>query len=419
MNKPENSNYVAVVTPLRAIVHLDNCDNVVSTPLFGLAAIVGKNSAVGDLGIFIPCESQLSEEFCRENNLYRHAELNKDPTQKGYIEDNRRVRAIKFRGNPSNCLFMPLSSLAYTGIDLDTLLIGDEFDTINGHEICKKYVAKRNASREMAVQPKKKSRVDEKHMPQHFDTLNYFKFMDTIAPEETVIITQKLHGTSIRIGHTLVKRPLGIRSKIAKMLGVQVLETDHDYVYGSRKVIKDANNPEQMHYYDADIWTEEGKKLLGILPKNYLVYGELVGYTADGKEIQKDYTYNLPVGQCEMYVYRIAIVNEDGHVTDLMWDSVKKVCSDLGIKHVPEIARMKKEDLDIAQYVDARYFDNPLGGHKNCLYLGNNDLVDEGVCIRAENPVRIYKAKSPKFLEHETSMLDVGAEDLESTQNEI
>ncbi len=43
------------------------------------------------------------------------------------------------------------------------------------------------------------------------------------------------------------------------------------------------------------------------------------------------------------------------------------------------------------------------------------DTVDEGVCVRIDAITpRIYKAKSPKFLEHETKILDRGEADLES-----
>jgi hypothetical protein len=88
---------------------LEDCDNVVGTPIFGFQAIVGKDSKPGDLGIVFPAESQLSEEYCRVNNLFRHGDLNDDESAKGYLEDNRRVKAMKFRGHRSDCLFMPLS----------------------------------------------------------------------------------------------------------------------------------------------------------------------------------------------------------------------------------------------------------------------------------------------------------------------
>lgn len=419
IDKPTNSSYAAVVVKLKAIIPLEGCDNVAGTPIFGYQAIVSKDHEVGELGLFFPVESQLSDEYCYENSLYRHSEKNRNKNEKGYIEDNRRVKAMKFRGQTSNCLFMPLSSLEFTRIDLRELKEGDEFDTLNGKEICRKYVIKTNTPREQKAKEKKFSRVDSKHMPEHIDTLQFLKFIDTIDPSSHVTVTQKLHGTSIRIGHTLVLRKLKLVERLLKKLGVNVQTFEHDYVYGSRKVIKDANNPDQIHYYENDIWTEEGAKLKGLLPENYLVYGELVGWTFDGKEIQKNYTYGVPHGTAELYIYRIAIVNPSGFVTDLSWEQVKQFCKNNGLNHVPQLWSGIVSDFPVKEFLDVRYFEDLHGGYRNALCLGENkDIVDEGICVRIEGITpRVFKAKSPKFLEHETKLLDKGEEDLESTQS--
>ena len=209
LDKPKNSNYCAVVTKIKNLIPLDNCDNVQATTIHGFQAIIGKDVKVGDIGIVFPAETQLSDEFCRENNLYRHGDKNKDESKMGYIEDNRRVKAVKFRGHPSSCLFMPLESLKWTGVKIDKLKEKDEFDVLNGKEICKKYVVKvRQPRTNKQRQHKRFERVEPKFMPEHFDSDNYFKWEDSIDPEIEVIVTQKLHGTSIRIGNTVVKRKL-------------------------------------------------------------------------------------------------------------------------------------------------------------------------------------------------------------------
>lgn len=420
IDKPENQNYCATVVAIKALIPLENCQNVVGTPIFGYQAIVSKDHTVGELGIVFPVETQLSHDFCFYNNLYRHADMNSDKEAKGYIEDNRRVRAMKFRTkNISNCLFMPLNSLWWTGIQDSELKEGDEFDTLNGKEICKKYVVKRNTSRISNEQKKEKfSRVEGKHMPEHIDTLNYFKFSESLDPNVEVYVTQKLHGTSIRVGHTIVKRKHNVIHRFAKLCGIKVQETEYDYVYGSRKVIKDANNPDQDHYYETDIWTEQGKKLLGLLPENYIVYAELIGYTSDGKEIQRNYTYAMPRGTSDMFIYRIAIVNPSGHLTDLSWMQVKEFCKKNGLKSVPELWHGKLSEFPVKEFLDTRYFESLHGGYRNALWLGENmNLVDEGVCVRVEGITpQLFKAKSPKFLEHESSILDTGEEDLESAQ---
>lgn len=101
------------VVEIKTLIPLDNCDNVQGAIIFGNQIIVGNDTKIGDIGLYFPVETQLSSEFCSSNNLYRKAELNVDPEKKGYIEENRRIRCVKFRGNKSEGFFIPLNSLDY------------------------------------------------------------------------------------------------------------------------------------------------------------------------------------------------------------------------------------------------------------------------------------------------------------------
>lgn len=416
---PENSNYAAVVVEIKSITEFDNCDNVVGTPLLGFQAVVGKDTRVGDVGIVFPAEVQLSEEYCRENNLFRHSEKNRDPEKRGYIEDNRRVRAQKFRGHRSDCLFMPLDSLAYTGAKIHELKPGNVFDVLGTYEICKKYVIRQPRGAARIDKNKKKvfKRVDAKFLPEHWDSDNYWRNVDALTDDTFVYVTQKVHGTSIRIGNTIVRRKLNWRERVAKRLGVKVQETEFDYVFGSRKVIKDPNNPNQDHFYGSDIWTEYGKRLEGLLPENFLVYGELVGWTPDGAPIQKNYTYQVPQGCAELFVYRVAFVNGQGRVVDLSWNGVQEFCRDHGLQTVPELWRGYHRDFNVNGWIDVRFRE---AGCKNALPLESNPkLVDEGVCVRVDRLAPyILKAKSPIFLQHETKLLDKGEVDMEALGSE-
>lgn len=416
--EPENKNYAATVVKLNAIHPLEGSDNIVGTPIFGFQAIVGKDSAVDDMGIVFPAETQLSQEYCYENNLHQHGNLNKDEGAKGYLGDNRRVRALRLRGHRSDCLFMPLSSLSYIkGLNINELKEGDTFDRIGDNEICRKYVIKTTNKEARLVKNKEKFiRVDKKFLPEHYDSDNYFRNQDVIPGSREVIITQKLHGTSIRIAHTYVRRKFGLLDKIAQRVGVRVQETEFDYVFGSRKVIKDVNNPNQQHFYTTDIWTEEGKKLEGSIPENYLLYGELIGWTPEGAPIQRNYTYRVPYKTCDLYIYRVAMVNGQGLICDLSWDQVKEFCKDRGLKHVPELGRGKAETLpDTVQYLmDKKFMEL---GFPGMVPLDDESPCDEGICIRVDGIAPyILKAKSPMFYEHETKMLDAEVIDIEEEQ---
>ncbi len=426
--EPKNSNYAAVVTTIRAINVLPKCDNVVGAPLFGYQAIVGKDTKVGELVVVFTAETQLSDEFAKANNLYRDATKNADPEKKGYIEDNRRVRAIKFRGQRSDALVMSVDSLAFTGIDVSKLKDGDVFDELAGVEICRKYeVVRKSGTPKTSFKEEKFKRIDNKFLPEHISTSHWFRQVDSLPDDTEIVVTQKLHGTSIRIGHVPVNRQLTWKDKIAKFFGVEVRTTGYDHVYGSRRAIKDVNNPNQAHFYKDDIWSVEGKKLDAIVPQNFILYAELVGYTEDGGAIQKGYTYNLSPGNCALYVYRIMVITNDGRHVELSWDAVKRFCADNGILYTPEFFRGRKVDLveRIASLMDVRYYDGVMNGSLAFtdlpVPLSDAGTVDEGVCIRileseAVSPT-ILKAKAPLFLAHETKLLDEDVVDLESEES--
>lgn len=417
LTAPVNKNYCASIVEVKQLITLENCDNVQAISIFGFQAIVSKDVKIGDIGIFFPAETQLSEGFCENNNLYRHSELNKDTTKAGYFEDNRRVKAMKFRGHNSSALFMPLESFSYLGVSASDFSVGDEFDSINGHEICRKYVVKTRGNgmnNHQSKKVKKFIRVDSVHFPEHLDTDNYWRNCHKIPDNQDVIITQKLHGTSLRSSNTFCKRKLTLIEKIAKFFGANIKELEMGYAFGSRKVIKDDEERNQNHYYGYDLWTEEGKKLVGLLPENFIVYGELVGYTADGKPIQSGYTYQHQDKTCSLYIYRVAFINERGFTVDLTWDQMVEFCNEQGLKTVPLIWRGKHKNFKVDKYMDQQYHKT----YKGCLPLDSDDTVDEGVCIRVDKMTPyILKAKSPKFFEYESKMLDTNTVDLESSQN--
>jgi hypothetical protein len=406
LDAPQNGNYAAVVKRIRSIVKIPNRDRIVAVPLLGYQAIVGIDTQIDDLVVVFPPETQLSPEFLHANNLYRHEAQNKDPEVKGYFEDNGRVKAIKFAGNRSDCFIASLESLTYTGVDISQLKEDDTFDKLGDHEICKKFVRPTKAgSLGGGGKPAAKfPRVDERQFPKHFETDNWWRNSWKIGPDEIVYVTQKVHGTSVRIGHIPVARQLTLRDRIARRLGVHIGVTDFDHVYGSRNQVLDANNPVDNFYKD-DIWTREGKKLNGLIPQGYLVFGELVGW-AGGSPIQSKYTYNVIPGDARLLVYRIAHVNPQGFLVDLSWPQVKAACTEWGLEHVAELWSGRHELFMPDVWLDKRFHDM---GYLNALPLGaDQKLVDEGVCIRSDNGFvpTVLKAKSPIFLGHETVMLD-------------
>ena len=439
----KNPNYVATVIRVAALADLEGLTNLKALQVYGMQALVSKDVQVGDVGVLFSTEVQLSDDFAKHNNLYRHNTLNVDPTQTGYLEDNRRVKAIKLRGHRSDSLFMPLSAFNYIKAkelraaygDLWSFEVGDVFDTLAGHEILRKYQIKEpklNNGPQARIR-----RVDLKVFPLHVDSENYWRNADKIPAGAPVVITQKLHGTSVRYGKVPVADDLKWYQKLLVKLGRTVGTTNtYKFVVGSRMVVKsidyEAESAGKEHFYAEDLWSRYAKeaKLDELIPDGYIVYGELVGYTPDGKPIQKDYTYDEKLEEAELYVYRVATVTPSGVVVDLSWPAVKAFASGLGMKTVPEQSTVLHRDFTANDWLDQRYYDRVISGtdregdtRKNLFVdmpvpLSEPGTVDEGVCVRYDGPNGIYilKAKSPIFLGHESQMLDENATDVESEE---
>lgn len=411
-------NYSAQVVRVNRLLDLEGADRLHGIPLYGMQALTSKGGVkVGDLGILFPTECQLSEEFCKKNNLYSSQLLNEDTNVKGYISDKRRVKAIRLRGHHSNCLFMTMQSLANIGIDVSNLKEGDVFNSIDGIEVCRKYVIKQkepSITKNAKNRQLRKSRIEPKLMPEHIDTDNWWRNEHKIDEDQEIIVTAKYHGTSVRLAHQICDRELTKFEKLLKWFGVKVQTTEYDYFAGSRRVIKDYKRVDYKdlnHFYTLDIYNVALERIKTSIPKGYVIYAELVGWCGESP-IQPKYTYCLPKGEFDIYVYRIAQINPDGLMVDLSWDQVKESCTNWGIKHVPELWRGLKKDFCVDYYMDKKFVIHL--GLTECLNVDDQAPCDEGVVVRVEGLVPyLLKAKSPLFLGHESAVLDTGIITLE------
>ena len=133
--------YKAYITKVKNIRPAENADRLNLCEVFGNTVVVDKSINENDCYLYFPCDGQLSLEFCIANNLLR--KLPDGTPSTGYMDpEKRNVKAIKLRGNKSDGIVLPLTSLASFG-DISTLTVGDTIDVFNGHEICKKYIPKK------------------------------------------------------------------------------------------------------------------------------------------------------------------------------------------------------------------------------------------------------------------------------------
>lgn len=431
-NKPKNENYTAVVVKIKNIIKLENCDNVVSTIIFGSNIIVKHDTQIGDIGIYFPVECKLSERFLSENNLYRDKTKNKDVSKVGYFENNGRIRAIRFRGHQSCGLFMPLDSLSFIpSISLEDLTVGDQFDEINGIEICRKYTIERQVGKNQSKQKPAKFKMKSKLIPDQFrfheSTAHFAKNLHMFSSYDYISITKKLHGTSVVISNILCNRKLNWFERILKRIGVKIADTEYSNVYSSRKVVK---NPSinDGGFYNYDVWGEINNLYWHMLPKGVTLYGEIVGFLNNGKYIQNGYDYGCKPCCNELYVYRITYTNIDGEVFEYSHNQIKSFCAFRNIKVVPELFYGKASEFQnlnfFVDYKNEDQFREDLLTklmntylEKNC-DICKNTVPAEGIVIRRESDVfQAYKLKSFRFIERETKSLDAGEISIEDSES--
>jgi hypothetical protein len=420
------SNYAAEVVELKHIREHTNADRLQIATIFGNSVVVGKEAKIGDTGLFFPVESQLSEQFAVANDLIRRKDEDGKPAG-GFFEANRRVRAMKLRGEKSMGFFIGMESLDKTftalGKNIPTTKIGDSFEVLDGVPICNKYVIPSNNkfySKQGKSAKKTESRIIPNQFYFHFETSQLGKNIGKIMPDNLIAVTWKMHGTSFVVGHVMVKRKLSIIDKIAKIFGASVRQEEYDYLYSSRRVIKN-DRPNS----DSSIWTHVGENYFkGLLKKGETVYGEIVGYTPDNSQIQPPFDYGCSPGKYKIYIYRITQTNADGQVFELPWNQVGHRAKELCLETAPAIYYGYAKDMfDIAPSPDfsQRFFDTL----KQC-YVYDQDSIfcknkvpEEGVVVRIEygSGIENLKLKSYRFLEWETKQLDNDKVNMEDIEN--
>lgn len=427
----DSKNYTCQVINLPPKKVVPKLDNLVEVIFQGNSVLISKDYPENELYLFFPAECQISHDFLSKNNLYRHQELNADPNQKGYFEDNRRVKAQKFKGIISSGFVVPLRALKTCLNEFD-LGRGDEFNEINGFEVCRKFLRKKNPREGGMKNPRISTIdniVDSKLAPEHPDTAHLMKNLHKLQPDTRISISYKLHGTSARTYNTLTKRKLNWKEKLAKWFGVKVQEEEYDYVVASRRTLKSVGFeelPNKNHFFtEGDLWSEVAKKNLeGKLNKGEAVYYEIIGKTYGGSEIQGGYSYGLD--EPRIYIYRISNINPQGVEVDLSREQMEYRASQLDLFTCPLLFEgtvsefiatygSKYLQLSVDEALEKTFY-NELLEKPSIL---DPSVVEEGFCIRIEDEQykpTILKVKSKKFLEHETKAMDKELVDLEEQQ---
>ena len=104
--------YSGYITTLKDLRPHPNADRLQLGTVFGNQVIVSLEYKEGDVGLYLPTDGKLGVEYAEKNNLVRKKDAEGNEIG-GYLDpDKRHIRSLKLRGEFSDGLFMPLSSLA-------------------------------------------------------------------------------------------------------------------------------------------------------------------------------------------------------------------------------------------------------------------------------------------------------------------
>lgn len=425
-----NPNYLCKIVQLKGLKKHSNADRLQTVMIDFQNVITGMDAKDGDFYIYFPVESKINSNFLSFTNSFRDKTLNKNNEETGFFEDNCRVRAMKLRGERSQGYIVPITSvqefLGYFDYENDQY-----FDTINNIKLVEKYIPKGTKQSGMAnkqgKQPRE-TRLIENQFRLHVDTENLRRNIHKLKLTDDISVSYKLHGTSIVLSNLLVKKKLNWFEKLVKKLGLNIKDVEYDYIWSSRKVIKNSDlvDKENNSFYSDDIWGIVAQENNYKIPKGFSLYGEVVGYLPNGGAIQtmngKVFDYGCKEGQHDFYVYRATFTNEDGVVIELSSKQLEWFCDKYDFKYPHSYFQGKYIDF-IIQILGIQITENGLSdeeiilkmeslyNEKDC-WMCSNKLPEEGIVLRVDklDSFEAYKLKSFRFLEGESSQEEIDIE---------
>jgi hypothetical protein len=413
--------YQAIIGKITVKEH-PNADRLALGEILGFQVVVSKDTVDGQIGVFFPSDGCLSNTYCIANELWPRFE---DGVRVGggFIDPkNNRVRAQNFRGEISEGLYMPLSSLKGLISDkvIESLTLGTTFTELDGQLICQKWVNPQTRSYMQGLG--NKAKVNRKEtawltMWQDTDQLKY-KISDLKAGDK-IILTEKCHGTSGRSGHSWEEKVSPIWSWAERFRSTPVLKNvlffkhyDYKWMNGTRRVLVDSfKNANGGYYSNADFRYKHEETLSKVLPPGFQAYYEIVGYTgidstimgtADNAKHSKEFVkawgksttfkYGCANGESRMYIYALSVTLPDGFKQWLNWDEMKYLCNVWGLQTVP--------------YIEEFIYDgdsDALLAKCDILSKGASTLdashIREGVCLMVPSKLKlqVFKVKSRDF----------------------
>lgn len=435
------SEHVGYVVKINSLRPHSNADRLQIATIFDSNVIVSLDTHLDDIGVYFPSDIQLSEEFCKVNDLVRRKDENGNPAG-GYLDPNKRnIRPLKLRGEKSDGLYLPITCMMEF-CPISDLKVGDTIGVVNGHEICKKYIPHCTKAYHYTEKVRKQKVNFAPTFFEHCDTAQLAYNLEAFRAGDVVELTLKMHGTSGRTGYLPLLQPRTLWDKILRRT-----RKEYGYVSGTRRVVLDEEHTGGF-YEDNTFRHYMAAKFENKLHRGETAYYEIVGFQGPngapimssvknskisdkaftkqyGEETVFSYDCNATNGYedghpcCELYVYRMTMVNDDGDVIDYSPAQIRYRCEQIGVKVVPqfEVFVIPQDEPHPGEYIVRKveeYYDGPDP-------IGKTH-VREGVVARIlnRNNFAVYKMKNWSFKCLEGIVKNEAAEpDMEEAQEEL
>lgn len=297
-----------------------NADKLSVAKIYDFNVIIRKDQyKIGDEVIFIPPDSIIPEWL--ENKLF-----DKDSKIK---LDKRRIRQIRIRGFASQGMIINPNEFEnvpqFDNVGYPTL----EDDVSEALGIIKYEPPQTDFSANIGKVKKRNKALENCYFHKFGGIDNIKWYPNLFEEEETVYITEKLHGTNARYGWV----PWASDVWYKKLLKFLHLAPSHEFCWGSNNVqIQNRSNYEGFYKgYEEDIYTQMIAKydLKKRLRPGEVIYGEIIG-----PGIQKNYDYGLKEHKLVLFDLKWQTETSSEFASPIVF---KSFCDERGFERVPEL----------------------------------------------------------------------------------
>ena len=298
------STLIVEICRIEEVLKHPNADKLDLVQVKGWSCVTSKDSfKVGDLALYIPIDSVLPEEL--ENKIFKDSKIKLD---------KHRIRTIKLRKIISQGLVVKPEDIGIYNYKLS-----QDFTSTLG---IMKYEPPEELPNAYGVCNKIKKMYINSNFKKYIDIQNIKNYPSVFQDGEQVYISEKIHGTSVRMGW-VENEANTIWKKIKRFLG---LLPKYEFIVGSRNIQLTYGNKDKT-FYKENVYTKTAE-MLDL--KNKLKFGEVLYGEIVGDGIQKGYGYACRPGTTAFYAYDVM---KDDKFLD--YEDFRNFCKERGIRPVP------------------------------------------------------------------------------------